>query len=348
VVWLRRIGQFVRGMFLRNVMLKVLAIFIACGLWFFVNAAQRDSEADIAIPVRYIDPPERLMLISPRVPEVELRVVGPPTLLSRIDPASLGVTIDLTRVRAGVTTFRLRSDRVDLPRGVTAIRMTPSELTLELAKVQSKRLPVELAIEGRPAGDLRIAETKVSPELVEVRGPARIVNELKEAKTVAVDLSQAKAGRMTREIDIDIKGEFLTLSAPSVNVELLLEEPVEERKIGDIVIVVRNAEGDATVEPAEIALLVRGARSKVQGLELPNGAVYVDATGLAPGKHDALPLATLPAGIELVKELPKVKVEIVERPITETPGVLMTPAQSQAQSSLSDEPVPAGEGGDAG
>ena len=332
--WVRKIGELLRGLFVHNVLLKLLSIAIACGLWFFVNAAQRDSETEFAIPVRHVNPPADLILISPRVDEVELRLSGPSTLLSRIDPAALEVSINLSRVRAGTTTFRLRSDRLNLPRGVTPLRMTPSELTLEFARMEAKRVPVNLALDGRPAGDLRIAESKVSPEQVEIRGPARIVREIAVAKTRPLDLSDAAPGRITREVELDITGEFLTLSAPTVNVELLLVEPVETRKIGAVTIVVRNSVGEAAVAPPEIVLEVKGARSKVQGLELPNGAVYVDATGLPAGKHELKPLASLPAGIELVNDLAAVKVKIEEKVEAATPVVPMTPAQQQNESNV--------------
>jgi len=346
--WIRRFGELLRGIFVHNFLLKVLSVLIACGMWFFVNAAQRDSEAELSIPVRMINQPDRLMLISPRVDEVDLRVSGPRTLLSRIDPTALEVTIDLSRVRPGVTTFRLRSDRLDLPRGVTPIRMTPSELTVEFAPIAAKRVPVELALEGRPAGDLLIAESKVRPDEVEVRGPARLVQDITVAKTVAVDLTDAKAGRMSREVELDVTGAFLTLSTPAVNVELLLQEPVEERKMEALTIVVRNADGDATVVPGSIAFEVRGARSKVRGLELPDGAVFVDAAGLGPGQHELKPQIALPAGIELVRDVPNVKVEIVEKPSTETPGALMTPAEPQVESSITGERIVDWGGGDAG
>jgi len=346
--WIRRLGELLRGIFVHNFLLKVLSVLIACGMWFFVNAAQRDSETELSIPVRAINQPAQLILISPRVDEVDLRVSGPRTLLSRIDPAALEVTIDLSRVRPGVTTFRLRSDRLDLPRGVTPIRMTPSELTVEFATTATKRVPVELALEGHPAGGLLIAESKVSPDEVEISGPAATVKDITVAKTVAVDLTDAGAGRMSREVELDVTGEFLTLSTPAVNVELLLQEPVEERKMKALTIVVRNADGEARVVPASIEVEVRGARSKVRGLDLPDGAVFVDASGLGPGQYELTPQIALPTGIELVRDVPAVKVEIAEKPSTETPGVLMTPAQPKVESSIRGERVVELEGGDAG
>lgn len=315
-----RIARFLRELFLHNVLLKLVSIVIALGLWFYVNAAERDSEAEYPIPVKLSNAPTSLMLVSPRVDEVELRVSGPRTLLSRIESANLSVDIDLTRVRPGMTTFRLRPDALALPRGVTPIRMTPSEITLEFATIEMKRVPVELAVGGRPAGDLLIAQSKVTPEEVEIRGPASIVRDISAVKTEPLDLTVAEPGRIKRSVDLDLPAEFLSASSPAVHVELLLEEPVAQGETRSIAIVVRNAAGEASVTPPETTLRVRGPRSKVEALELPNGAVYVDAQGLEPGTHRVSPLATLPAGIELVRELRQVTVKIVQISPTATPS----------------------------
>ena len=180
--WLRKLGEFLRGFFLHNVLLKLVSIAVAFGLWFFVNAAQRDSEAEYPIAVRLNNLPVHLLLVSPRPETVDLHLSGPRTLLNRIEGSNIAIEVDLSRVRAGATTFRLRSDTLPLPRGVTPIRITPSELTLEFDRIEGKRILVELAVDGRPAGDLRITESKVTPEEVEVRGPSRVVRDITVAK----------------------------------------------------------------------------------------------------------------------------------------------------------------------
>ncbi len=331
-----------RGVVVHNFLLKVLSVSIAVGLWFFVNAAERDSEAVYPIPVRLANQPTQLLLVSPRIETADLRVSGPRTLLDRIERADLSLDIDLTRVRPGATTFRLRPSSLALPRGVVPIHITPSEITLEFATIGSKRVPVNLAVGGRP-GDLLITESKVTPEEVEIRGPARVVRDIELVKTQPLELADAVPGRIKRELELDLDVEYITLSSPIVHVDLLLEEPQEEGKTGPIAIVVRNVLGEASVAPPEVTLHVKGPRSKVQALELPNGAVYVDAQGLEPGTHRLEPLATLPAGIELAREVKEVKVKIIEIPPTMTPTEAVvtptvgTPSKPQAAAERSED-----------
>ena len=336
--WLRKMASLLRALFLQNVGIKVLSIGLAAGLWFFVNAAQRDSEQKFPVSIRFENTPTELMLISPLVDEAELKLSGPRTLLSRIDGGELGIVIDLSGVRPGMTTFRLRTDRLELPRGVTPIRMTPSELTLELAKVESKRVPVDVAVDGRPEGDLRIVETKVSPEQVDLEGPARIVREFAVVKTVALDLSDAVPGRMTREVALDISSDMVTASSPVVNVEVVLEEPEAENETSPVEIIARGAIGRTVIDPPTVKLLVRGARSKVESLRLPDGAIYVEASDLAPGTHRLVPQVVLPAGVELVRAVRKVKVK-VSAPPTQTPSPEATvESRTPAGGSTSAEP----------
>ena len=343
--WLRKLGEFLRGFFLHNVLLKLVSIAVAFGLWFFVNAAQRDSEAEYPIAVRLNNLPVHLLLVSPRPETVDLHLSGPRTLLNRIEGSNIAIEVDLSRVRAGATTFRLRSDTLPLPRGVTPIRITPSELTLEFDRIEGKRILVELAVDGRPAGDLRITESKVTPEEVEVRGPSRVGRDITVAKTEPLDLSEALPGRIRRELALEISGALLTLSSPTVHVELLLEEPIEEGKTDPIVIVVRNAPGETTVDPPQVSLRLRGPRSRVQALELPNGAVYVDALGLAPGVHRLQPLASLPSGIELARELGNVRLKISEIPFTPTAGADSDPTPPVAAPASAGAMTDGGSGG---
>ncbi len=53
--------------------------------------------------------------------------------------------LDLRGVRPGPAVFRLIADALDLPRGVTVARLTPSEVTLEFARVVRKSVPVRVA-----------------------------------------------------------------------------------------------------------------------------------------------------------------------------------------------------------
>ena len=81
----RDLGESLRTLLLHNAAIKLLSILIAAGLWFFVNAGERDTELAVRVPVELRNRPANMMLVSPRVDFIDLVVSGPRTLLNRID-----------------------------------------------------------------------------------------------------------------------------------------------------------------------------------------------------------------------------------------------------------------------
>jgi hypothetical protein len=300
----RDVGESLRRLLLRNAGLKLLSLLAAIGLWFFVNAGERDAELSLQVPVELRNIPPNVMLVSPRVDFIDLVARGPRTLLNRIQPDQLSMVLDLRGVRPGPAVFRIMSEALDLPRGVTVVRLTPSEVTLEFAATMRKRVPVHVAFSGKPAAGLRVTSTKVAPESVEAVGPADQVAQVKAAETVPVDLSEAEAGVIERDLALDVPREYVSFSANLVHAQVLLEEPERTRTIANVPVVVRNSPYRTALVPAAVQITVRGPRSAMESLELDHGAVYIDAAGHEPGTYDVTPAVDLPADVELVKQEP--------------------------------------------
>jgi YbbR domain-containing protein len=185
------------------------------------------------------------------------------------------------------------------------VRLTPSEVTLELARVIRRKVPVRVALSGKPPGDLRVTDVKVAPEVLEVIGPADEVEQFKVAETLPLDLTGASAGLIEREIGLEPPREYLSLSASLVHAQVLLEEPEKSRTFVNVSVVVRQGTYRSMVEPNKVRITVRGPQSAIESLELSHGAVYIDATGLEPGTHKLMPSVDLPPEVELVKVQPE-------------------------------------------
>src|SRR5690606_28774427 len=212
----RDLGESLRGLLLHNAGIKLLSVVIAAGLWFFVNAGERDTELAIRVPVELRNRPANMMLVSPRVDFIDLVVSGPRTLLNRIDP-ELSVALDLHGVRPGPAVFRILGETLDLPRGVSIVRLTPSEVTLEFATVLRKRLPVHAAIGSKPRDGLRVTDTRVAPESIEVTGPSAAVAAMRSVETQPIDLADAGPGLLERDVALDVPSEYISFSANLVH-----------------------------------------------------------------------------------------------------------------------------------
>jgi YbbR-like protein len=309
----RRLLEGLRRAVFRDVGLKLLSLLVAFALWFFVNAGERDTEAALQVPLELRNIPAHLMLVSPRTDFIDLRVSGPRTLLRRIDRDRLAMSLDLSGVRPGPAVFRLRPEALELPRGVNVVRLTPSEITLEVARVVRKTVPVRLAFSGKPPTDLRVTEVKLAPESVEVFGPSSDVDDVKAAESEPLDLSEAAAGVMERDVGLVAPQEYLSFSAALVHARVRLEEPEQTRVLKGVPVIVRNSDYRTELKPAKLRITLRGPQSAIDSLELDHGAVYIDAVDLAPGSYQLPPQVDLPLEVELVKQEPsEVKLTILE------------------------------------
>jgi hypothetical protein len=290
----------VRQAMTRNLGLKFLSLLIAFGLWSFVNFGERDTEQSLKVPLELRSIPAHLMITSPRIDFIDLRVSGPRTLLGRIDRNRLSIGLDLGGVRPGPAVFHVAAEALNLPRGVKVLRLNPSQVTLELERVGHKSVPVHLRLVGKPPPDLQVADTKVSPETVQVSGPASDVEEVHAANTEAVDISKATAGTIERELPLDSLGDYVSFSADRIAVQVHIEEVSVTRELKRVPIELQNAAPGVRLVPETVRLTVRGPKRLLNSLELTAGMVSVDAASDGGGDRQVKPDVELPAGVELV------------------------------------------------
>jgi YbbR domain-containing protein len=291
-----------KDLFVRNATLKIFSVAFACGLWLLVNAGERDTEKTLLVPVELRNLPTQLVVVGPRVDFVDLRVSGPRTLIGRLN--SKRITLDLAGVRPGPSSFRITTDLLNLPRGVKVVRISPSQVNLEIARMIKRVIPVHLDFIGRPPHGYSIVETEVSPNSIEVTGPAPQVGRLEAILTDPLDLGSA-----TQPIsrDLNLRGpeaDFVTYSVETVRARIDIQEIILTREFRRMKIVIKNTDFRAAASPALVDITVRGPQRLVEKLKLSDGAVFVDATGQEVGTV-TLPVNVLvPTGVEVIEQEP--------------------------------------------
>ena len=120
-----------------------------------------------------------------------------------------------------------------------------------------------------------------------------------------------------RNVLIEPAGDFVNFVPDRVRVAVTFAEKIGSQTFEDIPITLRN--GRATsIDPPQVALTVRGPELELKRLERPDGAVFVDASGLAPGRHELEVQVDLPVPFEVTKRKPQ-RVRVVVAP-PETQG----------------------------
>lgn len=284
--------------------LKLFSLVFALGLWLFVNAGQKAAERAVEVPLGFRNIPSDLMVANPGVGQIELRVMGPPALLSNLDPDYLKVSLDLDGARPGTSTFRLSPDFFNPPRGVRITRISPSVINVKLESVAVRSLPVTVRLGAKPPFGYKVARVEVNPETVKVRGPANEVNRMVSAETVPIELEGAR-GQMTREVRLTSAGSTLSFSPDRVTVSVALEEELMTKEFSRVEVKAKNFTGRYSVTPSRVHFRLSGPKRILSQLQLGTEQVYIDLKGLGQGNHTLALSLKLPPEIKVLEQKPE-------------------------------------------
>jgi len=195
----------------------------------------------------------------------------------------------------------------ELPRSLKVVRFDPPSLTLLADRRVMKRLDVRADLAGSPGLGYAVAGSAVVPEKVDVTGPARLVQDLKQVATEPIDL-RGVVEPIDRNVLLERIDPTITLIPDVVRVRVTLEESLAAREFPKVPIIVPD--GVTRIQPATVDLTIRGPQRLLHNLTLPPDAVHVDVAGLPPGTHKLPVQVTLPEGLKLVSQTPEVRVKV--------------------------------------
>jgi YbbR domain-containing protein len=283
--------------------LKLFSLLFALGLWLFVNAGQKPTEKSFVVPVEFRNMPAELMTVNPAPAQIEVRLAGPPALLSTLDPDYLKVVLDLDGARPGTSTFRLSADFFNPPRGVRVTRINPAVVNLRLETKAERSLPVTVRLGTKPPAGQKIARMDPMPDTVKVRGPANVVNRMTSVETMPLELEGTK-GQFTRELRLSATDESLSFLPDRVTVAVALEDEMMMREFSRVEMSAKNSSGSYTVSPRQAQVKLSGPKRILGELKLGPEEVYLDLKGLKPGTH-SVPLSfNLPREVKVLDQKP--------------------------------------------
>lgn len=285
---------------------KLLALGLACSVWYLTNVRERDAERVVDLPVISRRVPRNLVVTDWPLDRALVTLRGPGPLLDGIDERRTRVVLSLGSLEVGQNVVDLKTARLEpeLPSSISIVRVQPGRVTIVAAAVKKRSLPVRPVTMGKPADGYRIARVVVDPERVEASGPADQVDPLEDVGTAPVHIAGATAP-VTARVFVEWAGDFVTFVPDRVSVRVDVEEVTVTRQLNDVSIDVRGATR-FRIEPPTVSLTIRGPASVLAGFTLPADAVYVDATGLTPGEHQVTVTIKLPPKIEVVTRRPEV------------------------------------------
>lgn len=312
----------VRGLFTRNVTLKVAALAIALAVSLIAAASEPEVSGTFEgkIPVERANLPEGHVLRG-ALGEVEVSYRGPQEATRRLSLSSFRAEVDLAAYDLAHTgELRELPVRVAVSDArIAIVQVRPSAVAVRLVPVESKRMPVKVRFENQPPAGYQAGEPSVQPAEVTVRGPA---DSLREVVTVVAQVRFTDAPNdvslQPRALALDGAGREVAgveTQPQNVAVAVAVQAALQTRTVA-VVPLIRGAPATGfwvvgvTTDPAVVT--IRGEAALLEQIDRVE-TVALDIGGATRDRIARLALAP-PPGTTLARGTTLVLVEISIQP----------------------------------
>ncbi|OQB05724.1 MAG: YbbR-like protein [bacterium ADurb.Bin212] len=193
----------IKRFFKQNIKAKLVAILIALIAWVFVSSNQSlmgKFPNQISVKVSNLSTDYVAFLDDE---DVEIYLMAEPSVWNTLSKDSFVATVDVAGLSEG--TFDLEVKVSSSVQGVQITRVEPSKVFVNIEKIVTKDLPVNVKIDGDPADGMVVGETSADIENVKVRGPESLIKMVSEA-TAEVKLN-GESNDFTRETTLSALSE---------------------------------------------------------------------------------------------------------------------------------------------
>ena len=217
--------RWLRKLFVEDWGIKLLALGITLALWLAVSDLNKPRTIRTAVQLNFILPSN--MDISNETPKtVEVELTGSRERLNSMKLLDLVATLDISDTQAGERVIRLLPERVqmELPTGVKIDSFRPTTIPVRLELNVERQLPVEIKLDGQPADGYEVVRSSAQPGTVTVRGPASLVENLKQAPTETISIAGRNESFTANRVVIDVSDQKIDLLTPVVDVTIDIEQ----------------------------------------------------------------------------------------------------------------------------
>jgi YbbR domain-containing protein len=177
---------------------KLLAIVLACILWFAFGYQGESVRRDFIVPIEYLNMSSEWTIEEPKIIEAKLTLMGPSQAFQLLNPATLKISLNLSQIHEGRQEILLTREMINNPSNISVVGIKPGQITLVASRMVSIEVPIKIITENAPPKGYYIQGLTVLPPSIEIFVPSRLRYARMEIKTEPIDLSKINT---TRKID---------------------------------------------------------------------------------------------------------------------------------------------------
>jgi hypothetical protein len=186
------------------------------------------------VPIEYMNRNPAMEILDTSFNAVRLDLSGSGALIRSLRPDQVTVRIDLNQGSAGINTFPISKENILLPPGILLSRVEPPSIDVTLDVPMKKVLPIQVQWVGKLPTSFILAEARLNPERVQVVGGTRLLEKIETIYTEAISLEnldlEKKRGSLLAKLVLDHPSLKLgSGSSDKVKVDYILEKRVQVR-----------------------------------------------------------------------------------------------------------------------
>jgi diadenylate cyclase len=204
---------------------KIIALILSCILWIAFGYQKESIQRDFTVPVEYLNVSPDWVIEKPKITDVKVMLMGPPQAFQLLNPDTLKVSVDLSRIRQGWNEIALTKDMVRRPSDLIVAGITPPQLAMTAFRLFEASLPIHVVTQGRPPVGQSVQKISVSPPDVTVLIPEKSQQNTVRIRTEPIDLE-----KMTTTTTVDARLippshiQFAGGKPPVVKVTIMLKK----------------------------------------------------------------------------------------------------------------------------
>jgi YbbR domain-containing protein len=171
---------------LSSLSLKLLSLFLALTLWWFVSSPRRErvSERAFAAPISLVGLRRDLVITTPVPDTVSVRLRGRDSDLRALSSQNLEVALDLSWAMPGEASITVRPQAINVPREVEVVSIAPTNLHFRVEQLRQAVVAIRpFPPVGNPPTGYVAGTPTADPDHALISGPASQVRGITEVTT---------------------------------------------------------------------------------------------------------------------------------------------------------------------
>ena len=216
----------------KNLRYALLAVVISTALWGIAHGGSKTLK-EYDLPVVFDGLPDNLVITDQSTNKINVRVRGSRAAFRNVKFGEMEYVEDVAGGKPGRARYEVNDQRLDTPRGLQIVGLSPSELSVRFERRGRKNVRIRPEVEGELPEGYTLSDIRIEPERVWLTGARREVLRLSEVLTETIEVEGLSAP-VDREARLSLGSDHVwpeDEATVSVRIEVA-PIPVEETEEG--------------------------------------------------------------------------------------------------------------------